>query len=99
MLLTVQDLIRTGRSRIFRIEIEIGVHRIVEIQQRHGVVVAEPGVDVVTHTHKVNADQQGVVNGTGRKFALQLGIHGEVLQLLIINHVFTRQIMTFVRRR
>ncbi|KDX37298.1 hypothetical protein AC96_0161 [Escherichia coli 2-156-04_S4_C2] len=33
------------------------------------------------------------------KLALQLGINGEVLQLLIINDVFTCQIMAFIRWR
>jgi hypothetical protein len=32
------------------------------------------------------------------EFALQLGINGEVLQLFIIDNVFTRQIMAFVSR-
>lgn len=38
----------------------------------------EPGVDVITHTHKVNASQQSVIHRTGCEFALQLSINREV---------------------
>ncbi|SQD06741.1 Uncharacterised protein [Escherichia coli] len=99
LFLLIQNAVRAGVCRIFGIEVEIGIHRIVQIEQWHRVVVTKPGVDVITHTHKVDTGQQGVVDIASGKLALQLGINGEVLQLLIINDVFTCQIMAFIRWR
>ncbi len=53
-------------------EVKIGIHRIVQIEQWHRVVVTKPGVDVITHTHKVDTGQQSVVDIASGKLALQL---------------------------
>ncbi|MNE17581.1 hypothetical protein D3C80_1105670 [compost metagenome] len=74
-------------------KIEIAAIKVIDVGRRNGAGIAKPGVDVVTHAHKVNAGQQGVIHRTGREFALQLGIDREILEFFVINHVLTGQRM------
>ncbi len=58
--------IGTGRMLLIReAKSKLCVHRVIEVKQRYGVVVAKPCINIVTHTHKVDAGQQRVIHLTG----------------------------------
>ena len=74
-----------------RAKVKIATVKIIDIRRRYRTSPTEPGVDIVTHTHIVNAGQQCVIQGTGGECALQLGINREILQFFIIVNVLTSQ--------
>ncbi|XPE61155.1 hypothetical protein ACNKHT_01020 [Shigella flexneri] len=83
MFLFIQNAVKAGVCRISGNRVEMGIHRIGDIEQWHRVA---SNVTCPRHydTHKVDIGQQGVVDIASGKLALQSGRStGEVLELLI----------------